>query len=68
LGLHGRKPVFRTVRELVMSYFDPYVDGSARVVGYGVADLRTMVRIDWRLSEKDARAVSADSFDCRTCP
>jgi len=52
-GLHGRKPVFRTVRQLVMSYVDPYVDGSGRVTGYGVADLRTLVRGDWRLSEKN---------------
>lgn len=52
-GLHGRKPVFRTIRQLVMSYVDPYVDGSGRIVGYGVADLRTIVRSDWRLSSGD---------------
>jgi hypothetical protein len=52
-GLHGRKPVFRTVRQLVMSYVDPYVDGSGRITGYGVADLRTLVKGDWRLSEKN---------------
>ncbi|MBZ5562995.1 MAG: hypothetical protein LAP13_11330 [Acidobacteriia bacterium] len=52
-GLHGRKPVFRTVRELVGSYVDPYVDGSGRITGYGVADLRTLVKGDWRLSEKN---------------
>jgi hypothetical protein len=53
-GLHGRKPLFRSVRDLVMSYVDPYVDGSGRVTGYGVADLRILVRGDWRLSEKNA--------------
>jgi hypothetical protein len=52
-GLHGRKPVFRTLRHLVMSYVDPYVDGSGRITGYGVADLRTLVRSDWRLSTKN---------------
>jgi hypothetical protein len=52
-GLHGRKPVFRTVRQLVMSYVDPYVDGSGRITGYGVADLRTLVKGDWRLSERN---------------
>jgi len=51
-GLHGRKPTFRTVRDLVMSYADPYVDGSGRIVGYGVADLRILVKADWRFSEK----------------
>jgi hypothetical protein len=52
-GLHGRKPVFRNLRHLVMSYVDPYVDGSGRITGYGVADLRTLVRGDWRLSTKN---------------
>jgi len=53
LGLHGRKPVFRTVRQLVMSYVDPYVDFSGRITGYGVFDLRTLRRCDWRLSERN---------------
>src|SRR5271167_3792111 len=52
-GLHGRKPVFGTVRQLAMSYVDPYVDNTARIVGYGVADLRTLVKCDWRLSSKN---------------
>jgi hypothetical protein len=52
-GLHGRKPLFPTIRQLVMSYVDPYVDGSGRITGYGVGDLRTLVKGDWRLSEKN---------------
>ncbi len=56
-GLHGRRPLFRTVRDLVMSYVDPYVDGSGRIVGYGVFDLRWMGDYDWRLSEKNVWAV-----------
>jgi hypothetical protein len=52
-GLHGRKPVFQTIRHLVMSYVDPYVDGSGRITGFGVADLRTLVKSDWRLSTKN---------------
>jgi hypothetical protein len=52
-GLHGRRPVFRTVRQLVMSYVDPYVDNTARITGYGVADLRTLVKCDWRLSSRN---------------
>lgn len=50
-GLHGRRPVFRTVRELALSYVDPYVDGSGRIVRYGVADLDELVRGDWRLGQ-----------------
>ncbi len=49
-GLHGRKPVFRSLRHLVMTYVDPYVDPTARIIGYGVLDLRTIHRPDWRLS------------------
>jgi hypothetical protein len=56
-GLHGRKPIFRTIRELVMSYVDPYVDGSGRITGYGVFDLRTLRRCDWRLSPRNVWAV-----------
>jgi hypothetical protein len=52
-GLHGRKPVFKTIRQLVMSYVDPYVDGSGRITGYGVADLRALVKGDWRLSTRN---------------
>lgn len=52
-GLHGRKPVFRSLRDLVYSYVDPYVDGSGRIVGYALADLDELVRVDWRLSEED---------------
>jgi hypothetical protein len=53
LGLHGRLPVFRRVRDLVMSYFDPYVDKTARITGYALADLRELGEYDWRLSEKN---------------
>ena len=56
-GLHGRKPVFRTLRSLAMSYVDPYVDNTARVKGYGVLDLRTLPRCDWRLSRQNVWAV-----------
>ena len=50
IGLHGRKPVFRTVRDLVMSYFDPYVDNTARLTGYAVANLHDLGNYDWRFS------------------
>ena len=56
-GLHGRKPVFRTLHQLVRSYVDPYIDGSGRITGYGVFDLRTLRNCDWRLSEKNVWAV-----------
>lgn len=62
-GLHGRKPVFRTLRHLVMSYVDPYVDGSGRITGYGVLDLRTLKACDWRLSPRNVWAVETALLD-----
>jgi len=50
-GLHGRKPVFTSPRNLALSYVDPYVDYTGRVTGYEVVDLRVLGRYDWRLSE-----------------
>jgi len=55
-GLHGRKPVFRSVRDLVFSYVDPYVDRTGRINGFGVLDLRTL-QADWRLSPRNVWAV-----------
>ena len=53
-GLHGRKPVFPTTRALALSYVDPYVDFSGRIVGYTVVDLRALLGgYDWRLSERN---------------
>lgn len=56
-GLHGRKPVFRTLRALVNSYMDPYVDGGGRIVGYGTTNLDDVVRTDWRLGTRNMWSV-----------
>lgn len=50
IGLHGRKPVFRTVRDLVMSYAEPYIDQSGRITGYGVTSLEALGNYNWRFS------------------
>ena len=52
-GLHGRKPVFRTIRDLVLSYVEPYVDTTGRLCGYGVSNLNELTKADWRLSERN---------------
>lgn len=53
-GLHGRKPVFRTPRDLALSYVEPYIDYHGRVTGYTVVDMRALMGdYDWRLSEKN---------------
>ena len=53
-GLHGRKPVFPTTRALALSYVDPYVDYTGRIVGCTVVDLRELLgAYDWRLSKQN---------------
>jgi hypothetical protein len=48
-GLHGRKPVFRTPRDLALSYVEGYIDYTGRIKGYAVVDLRVLGSYDWRL-------------------
>jgi len=57
LGLHGRKPVFRNIRHLVWSYFDPYVDFSGRIKGYGLTNLYDLGDYDWRFSSKNMHKI-----------
>jgi hypothetical protein len=52
-ALHGRRPVFRNLRQLAWSYFDPYVDTTARLTGYGLGDLRELGAYDWRFSGRN---------------
>lgn len=49
-GLHGRKPLFRTPRNLALSYVEPYIDETGRILAYAVVDLRRLGRYDWRLA------------------
>jgi hypothetical protein len=62
-GLHGRKPVFRTARDLALSYVDPYIDFTGRVTGYAVVDLRILGDYDWRLSERNVWKVERVLLD-----
>ena len=52
LGLHGRKPVYRSLRDLAWSYFDPFVDLSGRLKGYAVTSLYDLGDYDWRFSPR----------------
>jgi hypothetical protein len=49
-GLHGRRPVFPTLRGLALSYVEPFVDYTGRVTGYAAYDLRRLDGYDWRLA------------------
>jgi hypothetical protein len=52
VGLHGRKPVFRSIRDLALSYFDPFVDLTGRLKGYGLTSLYDLGNYDWRFSPR----------------
>ena len=51
-GLHGRKPVFKNLRQLALSYYEPYIDKTGCIVGYQIANLDD-VKADWRFSKKN---------------
>jgi len=57
IGLHGRKPVFRSLRALALSYFDPYVDFTGRIEGYAVSNLYDLGNYDWRFSPRRMRKI-----------
>ena len=52
IGLHGRKPVFRSLRDLAWSYFEPYVDFTGRLKSYGLTSLYELGNYDWRFSPR----------------
>lgn len=49
-GLHGRKPVFKSLRQMAFTYFEPYIDTTGRLQAYGMVDLRVLGNYNWRLS------------------
>lgn len=53
LGLHGRKPLFRSLRDLAWSYFDTYIDYTGRILGYGLTNLYDLGGYDWRFSSRN---------------
>jgi hypothetical protein len=54
-GLHGRRPVFRSLRALAKSYSAPFIDTTGRVKGWGLLDLHDLEAqgVDWRLSRRN---------------
>ena len=64
-GLHGRRPVFTSPRNLALSYVDPYVDYTGRVTGYAVVDLRVLGTYDWRLADFNVWKVERMLLDWR---
>ena len=62
-GLHGRRPVFRSLRSLALTYFDPYIDDTGCVTAYGWVNLRVLGRYDWRLSDRNVWKVERMLFE-----
>ena len=62
-GLHGRRPVFRSVRDLARSYQEPYVDKTGRITGFALASLEGLGRYDWRFSTKNVWRVERFLID-----
>ena len=61
-GLHGRKPLFKTLRALAMSYFDEYIDSTGCIEGFGSYDLRKL-DYDWRLARRNMWKVERTLID-----
>jgi hypothetical protein len=52
-GLHGRAPKFKTLRALVMSYYEPFVHReTAKIIGYSLVNLNDS-ETDWRFSNRN---------------
>jgi len=52
-GLQGRAPKFKTLRHLVMSYYDPFVHReTAKIIGYKLVNLNES-DTDWRFSKRN---------------
>ena len=62
-GLHGRRPVFRTLRQLALTYFEPFVDKTGCLKAYGAVDLRVLGTYDWRLSSGNVWKVERLLFE-----
>ena len=57
IGLHGRKAVFRSLRDLVWSYFDPYIDMTGRIKGYALTSLYELGSYDWRFNSRNMHRI-----------
>lgn len=52
-GLHGRRPVYRTLRALAASYMAPFIDDTGEITGFAPYDLRDLRGCDWRFSPRN---------------
>ena len=70
-GLRYREPVYRSLRELVMSYFEDFFNsaGEKTLVGYrGPINLQVFDRLDWMSSDAGLETLSNDMDRYRVLP
>lgn len=64
LGLAGRVPRYRSLRDLVWSYYDPYIDRTGKVTAWQVAHLDE-TEWDWRFSSKNVWGLEKHLLEIR---
>lgn len=62
-GLHGRRPVFRSLRQLAQSYFEGFIDKTGCLKAFGSVNLTVLDPYDWRLSDRNVWKVERLLFD-----
>jgi len=70
-GLRYREPVYRSLRELVMSYFEHFFNsvGEKTLIGYrGPINLNIFDRLDWMSSDAGLESLSNDMDRYRVLP
>ena len=71
VGLRFREPVYRSLRELVTSYFEAYYnsDGEKTLRGYSLpVDLARLDRLEWMTGEGGLEAIAARLDSARHLP
>ena len=48
---------FTILRQLVWSYFDPYIDMTGRIKGYGLTSLYDLGNYDWRFNSRNMHKI-----------
>jgi hypothetical protein len=52
-GLHGRRPVYGSLRALAASYMAPFIDFTGEITGFAPYDLNDLKGCDWRFSPRN---------------
>lgn len=56
-GLWGRPPRYHTIKQLVMSYYVPFIDKTGRINRYATANLDDVPNVDWRFARHNVWTV-----------